>query len=140
MHGWIAREETARIIAMADVFVMPSLRECGGTAILEALAMGKPVITTRWGGPADYVDENCGVLVYPSSGQGFIDGLAEAMVGLAHSPEERRRLGEGGRRRVREDNLDWSSKADRVLSILEETCAETRSGYPVVPARNPGMP
>ncbi|MEO8313412.1 MAG: glycosyltransferase family 4 protein [Pseudomonadota bacterium] len=122
LHGWITRPEAARIIGAADVFVMPSLRECGGTAILEALALGKPVITTRWGGPADYVDGSCGVLVDPSSEQSFIDGLAEAMVRLARSPEERRNLGEGGRHRVREDCLDWSSKADRMLSILQQTC------------------
>jgi glycosyltransferase involved in cell wall biosynthesis len=128
LHGWITREEAARITSQADIFVMPSLRECGGTAILEALALGKPVITTKWGGPADYVDARCGVLVNPSSEQGFIDGLAAAMVRLARSPEERRVLGEGGRRRVREDHLDWSSKADRVLSILAETCAEAHTG------------
>jgi glycosyltransferase involved in cell wall biosynthesis len=121
--GWMSRPEAARILGAADVFVMPSLRECGGTAILEALALGKPVITTQWGGPADYVDGNCGVLVAPSSVQGFIDGLAEAMVRLARSPEERRRLGEGGMRRVREDHLEWGAKADRMLAILDEVRA-----------------
>jgi glycosyltransferase involved in cell wall biosynthesis len=120
LHGWVSRPEAARIIRKADVFVMPSLRECGGTAILEAMALGKPVITTNWAGPADYVDATCGVLVEPSSKTGFIDGLAEAMVRLSRSPELRKSLGEGGKLRVRKDDLDWDSKADRVLSILTE--------------------
>jgi glycosyltransferase involved in cell wall biosynthesis len=120
LHGWVGRPEAARIIREADVFVMPSLRECGGTAILEAMALGKPVIATNWGGPADYVDASCGILVDPHSTKGFVDGLAEAMGRLARSPDLRKSLGEGGRLRVRKDDLDWNSKADRVLSILTE--------------------
>jgi glycosyltransferase involved in cell wall biosynthesis len=120
LHGWLSRPDAASIIREADVFVMPSLRECGGTAILEAMALGKPVITTNWGGPADYVNADCGLLVDADSKSGFIDGLAEAMVRLARSPELRRSLGEGGKLRVRQDDLDWDSKADRVLAILDE--------------------
>jgi glycosyltransferase involved in cell wall biosynthesis len=120
LHGWVSRLDAARIIRDTDVFVMPSLRECGGTAILEAMALGKPVIATNWGGPADYVDAICGVLVDPGSKAGFIDGLSAAMVQLASSPELRKSLGDGGKARVRKDDLDWSSKADRILSILTE--------------------
>jgi glycosyltransferase involved in cell wall biosynthesis len=123
LHGWLARSDAVRILRDADVFVMPSLRECGGTAILEAMALGKPVITTNWGGPADYVNPSCGLLIDPSSKESFVEGIAEAMVRLAGSPELRRTLGDGGRRRVREDGLDWDSKADRVLSILAEVVA-----------------
>jgi glycosyltransferase involved in cell wall biosynthesis len=125
MRGWVSRNEAAAILRDADVFVMPSLRECGGTAILEAMAMGKPVITTNWGGPADYVDSSCGILVNPESEDAFIHGLAEAIVALAQSSELRRTLGEGGKRRVREDFLDWDSKADRVVSILREVTRRT---------------
>ena len=99
---------------------MPSLRECGGTAILEAMALGKPIITTNWGGPADYVDASCGILVDPSSVPNFIHGLAAAMVRLCRSPEMRKSLGDGGKLRVRKDDLDWNSKANRILSILAE--------------------
>jgi len=118
IHGWLPRPDAVAILRRADVFVMPSLRECGGTAILEAMALGKPVITTNWGGPADYVKPSCGILVDPSSKESFIAGLAEAMLRLARSPEMRNALGAGGKSRVREDGLDWDSKADRVLSIL----------------------
>jgi glycosyltransferase involved in cell wall biosynthesis len=123
LHGWLSRPDAARIVREADVFVMPSLRECGGTALLEAMALGKPVIATNWGGPADYVDPSCGLLVNPSSKAGFVDDLAEAMVRLVQSPELRESLGEGGRLRVRKDNLDWNSKADRVLAILGEVAS-----------------
>ena len=123
LHGWIDRTKAASILREGDVFVMPSLRECGGTAILEAMAMGKPVITTNWGGPADYVDASCGILVDPSSKAAFVDGLAAAIVKLARSADLRQRLGEGGKRRVQKDFLDWDSKADRVLEVLREVTA-----------------
>lgn len=120
LHGWVSRERAAEILREADVFVMPSLRECGGTAILEAMALGKPIIATAWGGPADYVDERCGVLVNPSSPEQFIEGLADAIVRLGRSAELRERLGQGGQQRVREDYLAWDAKADRVLNVLAE--------------------
>jgi glycosyltransferase involved in cell wall biosynthesis len=120
LHGWLSRPDAANIVRSGDVFVMPSLRECGGTAILEAMALGKPVITTNWGGPADYVNATCGVLVDPNSKDGFVDGLAEAMVTLARTPDLRKELGEGGKLRVRQDFLDWNSKADKMLSILKD--------------------
>ena len=119
-HGWVPRERAAEILREADVFVMPSLRECGGTAILEAMALGKPVITTNWGGPADYVDSTCGILVAPNSAAAFVDGLADAIVELAQSPERREALGCGGLARIRRDYLAWDDKAERVHAILED--------------------
>lgn len=121
LHGWVPRERAAEIMREADVFVMPSLRECGGTAILEAMAMGKPIIATDWGGPSDYVNAKCGILVRPESEEAFVKGLADAIVALARSEDLRRSLGAGGTRRVEEDCLSWDAKADRVLAILTET-------------------
>ena len=132
LHGWVPRERAAEILREADVFVMPSLRECGGTAILEAMAMSKPVIATNWGGPADYVTPSCGILVSPDSPEAFVQGLADAIVTLARSAELRRSLGAGGIKRVAEDHLSWDAKADRVLSVLTETVAAR-----AVPARGP---
>jgi glycosyltransferase involved in cell wall biosynthesis len=129
-HGWQTRPASAALMADCHVFVLPSLRECGGTVILEALAMGLPVIATRWGGPGEYVNESCGILVEPASKEAFVSGLTEAMRRLAESPELCRRLGLGGRERVRTTYFDWESKTDRVVEILQEvvTRAERRRG------------
>ena len=78
------------------------------------------VIAANWGGPADYINKSCGLLVEPLSETGFIDGLAEAMVLLARSPELRKTLGEGGKARVQQDSLDWEAKTSKVLSVLAE--------------------
>jgi glycosyltransferase involved in cell wall biosynthesis len=120
LHGWLSRPDAARVIREADIFVMPSLRECGGGAILEAMALGKPIVAANWGGPGAYVNETCGILVEPSSKDAYVDGLADAMDRLAASEELRTRLGRGGRERIRQEYFDWESKGDRVLEILEE--------------------
>ena len=120
-HGWMARENSAKIIRDCNVFVMPSLRECGGTALLEAMAMGLPIITTNWAGPANYVDSTCGILVEPTSREAFINGLAEAMIRLSESPELVQRMGEASTQRVTKHYFDWESKTDRVIEIFKET-------------------
>lgn len=126
LHGWVTRARAAEILREADVFVLPSLRECGGTAILEAMALGKPVIATAWGGPGEYVTPECGILVDPTGEEEFIEGLAQAILSLSRSESLRQRLGDGGKRRVREEYFEWNAKADRVLELLRECAREPR--------------
>ncbi len=57
--------------------------------VLESMAMGKPVIATRWGGPMDYLDESSGMLIEPKSYPDLVDGFAEAMTKPMSSPELR---------------------------------------------------
>lgn len=130
LHGWLPHAQAAEIVRQSDVFVMPSLRECGGAAILEAMAMGKPVIATNWGGPADYVTKESGILVSVTSPEEFIQGLANAMILLARSPQLRRSLGVGGMERVKQDHLSWDSKATRMFALLEETIAARSAQAP----------
>jgi glycosyltransferase involved in cell wall biosynthesis len=120
-HGWVSREESAAIIRECDVFVMPSIRECGGTAILEAMAIGLPAIVTNWCGPAQYVTPDCGILVSPDSHEAFVQGLADAMSTLTHSAELRTQMGNNGKRRVLTEYFDWNSKAERMIEVFEET-------------------
>jgi glycosyltransferase involved in cell wall biosynthesis len=120
--GWLARPEVADRMRRADVFVMPSLCDCGGSVVLEAMVAGLPVIATRWGGPADYLEDQCGLLVDPDSSEGFVAGLAEAMLRLVRSPELRAELARNARRRVTQD-FDWDRKIDRLLEIYQQFAA-----------------
>jgi glycosyltransferase involved in cell wall biosynthesis len=117
--GWLSQPECAYALQQADALVLPSLLECGGAVVLEAMACAKPVIATAWGGPLDYLDDNCGILVAPTSRDGLIAGLAEAMLRLAQSPAERARLGRHGRDKVRRQ-YDWEIKVDAMLRWYEE--------------------
>jgi glycosyltransferase involved in cell wall biosynthesis len=114
--GWMDQVACARALEAADALVLPSLFESGGAVVLEAMAMGLPVVATAWGGPLDYIDDTCGVLVRPDSREGLVSGFASAIRRLAHSPELRRRLGEAGYLRARQI-FDWDKKIDRILEL-----------------------
>lgn len=123
--GYKSQPEAAQILRDSDVFVLPSLCECGGAVVLEAMASGLPVIATNWGGPADYVDAYCGILIDPTSKDGFISGLASAMTRLAGSPDLRRQMGQAGRRRAESDFV-WDHKVDRLLEVFDGLVAGER--------------
>ena len=121
--GWVPQKECAVKLRQADVMVLPSLRECGGAVVLEAMAVGLPVIATNWGGPADYLDETCGILVEPSSKEAFISGLANSMVKLAQSPDLRHEMACAGQERVRQ-YFDWERKVDQVMEIYSSAAGK----------------
>jgi glycosyltransferase involved in cell wall biosynthesis len=119
--GWVTTAEGASRMKDADAFVLPSLRECGGSAAFEAMALGLPVIVVRWGGPGLYVNDECGIRVEPSSREEFVDGLARAMLRLARDSGLRHQMGEAARRYAVGGIFNWDRKIDRTLEIYEET-------------------
>jgi glycosyltransferase involved in cell wall biosynthesis len=90
------------------------------------MALGLPVIAADWGGPADYLDERCGILVSPTPRDTFAARLADAMCRLAQSPQLRKRLGAAGASKVAEQ-YNWGDKVDRMVALYEEVAARTRS-------------
>lgn len=120
--GWLSQKECSKQLQGSDVLVLPSLLECGGAVVLEAMAMEVPVIATNWGGPTDYLDASCGILVEPSSREIFIENLAAAMIQLAHSPQEREAMGRAGREKVMQC-FDWEAKVDRIIEIYRQVAA-----------------
>ncbi|MEO1429935.1 MAG: glycosyltransferase family 4 protein [Cyanobacteria bacterium J06632_19] len=116
--GWLSQKQCAQNLKKADVLVLPSLLECGGAVVLEAMAVGIPVIATKWGGPADYLNGDCGILIEPTSREALVDGFIKAMHKLAHFPQLRSQLGNAGKERVRQ-YFDWERKIDRILEIYD---------------------
>ena len=131
--GWRSQAECAELLAQSDALVLPSLMECGGAVVLEAMACGRPVIATDWGGPPDYLDASCGILVAPDSRPAFVAGLADAMRRLADSYDTRCAMGEAGRDKVVR-LFDWERKVDRVVGIYREAL-RVRGMATQVPAR-----
>lgn len=61
--GMLLRDQVMKSISEADAFVLSSRYETFGVVIIEALALGKPVIATRCGGPESIVEDKDGILV-----------------------------------------------------------------------------
>jgi glycosyltransferase involved in cell wall biosynthesis len=117
--GWRAQPECAEILRGATALLLPSIYECGGAVVLEAMACGIPVIATAWGGPKDYLDASCGILVDASNEKTILDGFTDGMRRLAGDAELCARMGSAGRRRV-EENFDWNRKIDAMLTLYRK--------------------
>ncbi|MEK6603675.1 MAG: glycosyltransferase family 4 protein, partial [Nitrospirota bacterium] len=91
------QESVYPCLAAMDLYVHPALMEGFGIAVLEAMAMRKPVVATTTGGLPEIVQEGeTGMLVPP----GDADALAKAVSSLLQDPARCRQLGEAGRARV----------------------------------------
>ena len=102
-------------IKQADVLVLPSYREGMPKAILEAMSMERPIITTDTAGCRDAVDESSGVLVPTNDSL----ALAEAMEQLYYSDNETLlAMGKAARKRVL-DFFDEKIIVSRYLSICD---------------------
>ncbi len=116
--GWLTQAELSEQLLHSEALVLPSLMECGGAVVLEAMAAAVPVVATAWGGPLDYLDRSSGFLVAPTDETTLIDGFTDAMLTLADRPELGVRMGAAGRRRVIA-HFDWENKVDRMLEIYD---------------------
>ncbi|MGN6503961.1 MAG: glycosyltransferase family 4 protein [Tepidisphaeraceae bacterium] len=120
--GWMKYKDSAALMSKADAMVFPSLREPGGAVVMEAMAVGLPVIAADWGGPADYVgteDDGAGILVKPDTRAGFIGGLTAAMRRLAESPELCHRMSQRARERA-VSHFQWDSRVDALLDLYRQ--------------------
>ena len=61
--GWRPQEELDEYYRAADLLLFPSMRDSGGTVVLEALAYGVPVLSTDLGGPGQIVNDTCGCAI-----------------------------------------------------------------------------
>lgn len=94
-----ARENMAEVMASLDVLVHTAEDEPFGRVIIEAMAMGKPVIAPNSGGPAEIVDDGHTGLLFES---GDVGSLETTIVELMEVPEYAQSLGKAGAVRVRE--------------------------------------
>ncbi len=96
--GAIPHAEALRLCAQADIFVLPSFAEGIPVALMEAMALGVPCVSTVVAGIPELIRHgHDGLLVSPSN----VDALTEALATLAGSPTLRHTLGHSARERVR---------------------------------------
>ena len=93
-----SRRDIPELISIMDVFVLPSISEGFGNVLLEAMAMGKPVVASRVGGIPEIVTPGLnGLLVEPARPS----EMASSVLKLLKDPGEAKRLGEAGREKVK---------------------------------------
>lgn len=96
--GSVSEEEVRRNLSEAHVFALASLAEPLGVAIMEAMAMGVPVVVTRGGGVTELVrDGDDGLLVDVRAP----DQIADAIQKLLNDPENARAMGRAARASIK---------------------------------------
>lgn len=110
--GRLSREEVARTMAGAEVFVMPSRLEPFGIVVLEGWRAGVAVMATTRGGAPEFVhDGEDGILVDPFDTMAFADSLDQLVV----DDRRRRSVAAAGRARVAE--FAWPVIAQRYRAV-----------------------
>lgn len=117
--GWVGHDKITDYYDNADIFALPSIRECGGAVVLEAMARGLPTIAVDWGGPADYLDEKTGFLIKPFSKNFIILEFARYFDLLASDSDLRRRLGNAAIDRVKQ-YFTWENKITIIMKYYNE--------------------
>ena len=112
-------DDTAKILPLMDVFVMPSLQEGLGLAVMEAQAAALAVVASNIGGLNVLVrDGENGRLVPPKD----VDALAAAIVELLKDKEKARVFGQNGRSFV-ENNFSQDLMVRQTESLYKECAA-----------------
>ncbi len=106
--GRVPPERVADWIAACDILCQPSLVEPFGQALLEGMAGERTVVATRVGGPPEFVTEEAGVLVEPTSSEAIEIGLRAAAEFPRPNPAARRAAAEH----------DVRLQAERVAAVL----------------------
>jgi glycosyltransferase involved in cell wall biosynthesis len=113
-----SEEETARVFAEADVYLLPSLFEGTPLTLLEAMMSGLPIITTATCGMRDVIENDRNGLLVPIRSPHSIIEAAERLI---DSPGLRTRLGINAQKEALE-KYTWQRVAEPVRIIYEQLC------------------
>src|SRR4051812_41824635 len=124
VHIVTNRNDVSDLLALSEVFVMPSLWEGLPMALLEAMIAGKAIVASSASGiPEAIADGREGLLVPPAD----VDALAEALHAVLIDPMRRVALGDAAATRARSD-FTVQVMADRYEMLY--TDASRRRGFP----------
>jgi UDP-glucose:(heptosyl)LPS alpha-1,3-glucosyltransferase len=108
--------------AASDVFVFPTIYEPFGLVIIEAMASGLPVITSRSAGIADFMADGVDGLLL--SDPGDINDLAAKIELLLSSAELRKTMGERARKTA--EKFSWERVAEKTLEVYNSVLKRKR--------------
>jgi N-acetyl-alpha-D-glucosaminyl L-malate synthase BshA len=120
--GFVSENEKWSLLKRCDVFVLPSIVEAFGIALIEAMACGKPVIATNVGPFPEIIrDGETGILIPVHSP----NHLAEAVINLSQDDRKRVHIGKKAKEEV-ENRFNISKIANNYLKIYDEVIKRRR--------------
>ena len=120
--GFVDLDVKRKLIAAADLFVLPSTLEGCPISLLEAMAAGRPVVASRVGGIPEVVRSAKHGTLVPAKDP---VSLAAAIQALAVDKGRRDEIGEYNRTFAKEE-LSWTHVAERTLEVYETAIGNSR--------------
>jgi alpha-maltose-1-phosphate synthase len=114
--GWVAHRQLQDRLRQSHVFGFPSIRDFGGGAVLEAMALGLVPVVVDYGGPGELVSPGSGFAVPMGRRDEIVLGLRRVLERLVADPALVRLLGRRARARVRR-SFTWPVKAAQVVEV-----------------------
>jgi glycosyltransferase involved in cell wall biosynthesis len=123
------REDIPELLACFDIFALPSLWEGLSITLLEAMAAGKPIVTTDIKGNREVIDDGRdGLLVSPADSE----ALASAMVDLIRDGKRARTMGERARHKVKA-SFSEEAMVERTLELYGSVRRRDSTRRPRIP-------
>lgn len=110
------RDDVADVLSAADVFAFPSRYEGLGGSVIEAMALGLPLVVSRIPALEEVVEENENAWLVDA---GDVTGLADALAKLLSDVDTRRRFGERSSA-IFEERFTLSSSANRMAALYHD--------------------
>lgn len=120
--GPVSHDVVPELLACADLFVLPTTTEGSCNAVIEAMACGLPVVTSKGRYMDDIVDDSVAVRVDPMD----VGEIREAIVTLKNDLERRRRMSEACLQKAKRFDID--ARARRVTEWMKGLVAGLREG------------
>ncbi len=114
-HGLLPRDEALEAMSRGHLLVITSLKDLTSTVLLEALALGLPVVCPDHCGFSDVVNEECGIKLPVRNPAQLVADMAQAIEALCRDESRRQALAEGAVRRAGE--YSWGRKAVEIEEV-----------------------
>ena len=121
--GAKSNAEVQEILAICDIYLMPSKMEGIALVLFEAMAMGVVPVSAAVGGQAELVTPECGYLI--EHGPNEVLAYVEALTSLLLNGELRRNMADAGRQRV-ERHFRLSQMGERISGLLDKALTAPR--------------
>ena len=117
-HGAIIHEKVCEEMKKNHIFFFPSLRDSGGFVLFEAMSVGLPSIILKLGGPANIIDNSCGIIIDPQNKtqQHVVDEIYEKLYELTIDKNKLKKMSNNCQSRIK--LFSWRSKITNVYGKL----------------------
>lgn len=115
--GFVDYADMPALYAMADVCCLPSIwNDPAPLTVIETLASGRPLITTRSGGIPEYADDKSAIIL--EKDENLVSNLSSAIKSLAADPKKREDMGRHGR--LLSEGLSASAYLEQLIALFKD--------------------